>query len=73
MRMSRLQDHAELIEHFPVLARLGEGVAKNYVACYVDVATADQKWVTDVLVEEGQALVVIASTRIDLLSGLAQG
>ena len=53
LRVSRLQNREELIRRFPVLARLGEGIAQNYVACYVDVANAEKKWVTDILVEEG--------------------
>ena len=48
MRVSRLRDHRELVRCFPILGRLGEGIAQNYVACYVDVANADKKWVTDV-------------------------
>lgn len=53
LRVSRLQNREELVRRFPVLARLGEGIAQNYVACYVDVANAEKKWVTDILVEEG--------------------
>ena len=53
LRVSRMQNREELVRRFPVLARLGEGIAHNYVACYVDVANAEKKWVTDILVEEG--------------------
>ena len=53
MRVSRLCDHRELVRRFSILGRLGEGITQNYMSCYVDVANADKKWVTDILVDEG--------------------